>query len=90
MDVVIRENCADLRLGGVDPQNELGFAGFALYAETLRALHESGATRVSAKISAANTRVVNILSSLGFSFSDPEAVFHWHSWDHPPVTRTET
>jgi RimJ/RimL family protein N-acetyltransferase len=79
MNVVIRDGNADLRLGAVDPENEIGFAGFALYAETLRAVHTLSARSASAKISAANTRAMNVCASLGFRFFSPEATLHWHA-----------
>ena len=78
MNVVIRDTHADMRLGAVDPDNEVGFAGYALYVETLRAVHSLGAHSISARIAAANTRVVNIFAGLGCRFRDPEMVLHWH------------
>ncbi len=78
MNVVTRERHADLRLGAVDPENELGFAGYFLYGETVRAAHALGATGVVAKIAAANTRVLNICAALKFQFSHPETTFHWY------------
>ncbi|MGA2589617.1 MAG: hypothetical protein ABSH32_06860 [Bryobacteraceae bacterium] len=79
MNVVICDGHADLRLGAVDPENEIGFAGFALYAETLRAAHALGARSASAKIAAANTRVMNVCALLGYRFFSPEATLHWHA-----------
>jgi hypothetical protein len=79
MNVVIRDGHADLRLGAVDPEGELGFAGFSLYSETLRAVHTMGARSMSAKIAAANTRVLNVCAMLGCWFSNPESTFHWHA-----------
>jgi RimJ/RimL family protein N-acetyltransferase len=79
MDVVTCDGHADLRLGAVDPHNNLGFMGFSLYVETLRALSEHGVKFVSAKLAAANTAAMNIYSMLGFQFSKPEAVLHWHA-----------
>jgi hypothetical protein len=78
MNVVIRDGNADLRLGAVDPENEIGFAGFALYAETLRAAHSLSARSASARIAAANTRVMNVCASLGYRFFSPETTLHWH------------
>jgi hypothetical protein len=79
MNVVVRDGHADLRLGAVDPKNEIGFAGFALYAGTLRVVHMLGARNASAKVAAANTRVMNICAMLGYRFFNPEATFHWHA-----------
>lgn len=85
MNAVIRNGVADLRLGAVNPDNALGFAGFSLYAETLRASAELGATTAIATISAANTAVLNVCAALGFQFSQPEAIFHWHYLPKEPT-----
>ncbi len=81
MDVVVCDGRADFRLGAVDPGKNLGFsgAGFSLYVESVRAALELGAKSVTTKIASANTRVLNVLSRLGFRFSKPEAVLHWHA-----------
>jgi hypothetical protein len=76
--VVLHERNADLRLLAVAPGSSLGFW---LYTETLRAAHALGARSVSAGISAANVRVMQICSALGFRFSHPELILHWHSPD---------
>jgi hypothetical protein len=76
MHVTLCENNADLRLGGVLAGSSVGFW---LYSETLRAVHALGARSVSTGISAANVRVMQIYSSLGFRFSRPEVILHWHS-----------
>lgn len=78
MDAVVSGNRADLRLAAIDPQTSPGFAGILLYADSIRAVQELGAKTAFAKIAAANTAVLNILSFLGFQFSNPEATFHWH------------
>jgi len=76
MNVVIHDRHADLRLGAVHPEHA-GLAGFSLYAESLRAAAALGAASASARISAANTAVLNVCAALGFQFSQPEAIFHW-------------
>lgn len=78
MHVALHESNADLRLGAVAPGSSLGFW---LYTETLRAVHALGARSVSTGISAANVRVMQIYSTLGFRFSHPEVILHWHSPD---------
>ena len=78
MHVALHESNADLRLGAVAPGSSLGFW---LYTETLRAVHALGARSVSTGISAANVRVMQIYSALGFRFSRPEVILHWHSPD---------
>jgi RimJ/RimL family protein N-acetyltransferase len=77
--LVVKGGVADLRLGAVDPETEWGIAGFALYAGTLRVARELGAERVTAKMSALNTRVANVFAALGFQFSRPEVILHWHA-----------
>jgi len=83
MHVVVCKGLADLRLGAVDPDNEIGFAGYALYAEALQAVYSMGARGAVAKIAAANTGVMNVCASLGFRFSSPETVMHWHATNAP-------
>jgi hypothetical protein len=78
MHVALHDNNADLRLGAVAPGSSLGLL---LYAETLRAVHALGAMTVSTGISAANTRVMQVYSALGFQYSRPEVILHWHSPD---------
>ena len=70
---------ADLRLGAVDVALESGIAGFSLYAGTLQKLKEEGVEQVTASVSAGNTAVMNLYAALGFRFSRPEAVYHWHA-----------
>jgi hypothetical protein len=48
-----------------------------LFAGTLDALEAEGVRSVTAKISAANTGVMNIYSHLGFVASLPEFTYHW-------------
>jgi hypothetical protein len=81
--IVLKDGLADLRLGAVDPAVQSGIAGFNLYVGVLKALKQAGAHRATAKIPAANIAVMNIYASLGFRFSHPEAIFHWHSPNAP-------
>jgi hypothetical protein len=76
MHVALHGGTADLRLGAVAKGSSLGFW---LYSETLRAVHALGAKSVSTGISAANVRVMQIYSALGFRFTHPELILHWHS-----------
>jgi hypothetical protein len=77
--ILIRDGKADLRLAAVNPDCEIGFAGFSLYAETLVALHSMSVSSVSSKIAASNTRVLNIYAALKFRFSRPQLTLHWHA-----------
>jgi hypothetical protein len=83
VDIILRGETADLRLAAVDLSNEYGFVGFSLFSETLRTITDMGARRAIAKLSAANTPVVNIYAALGFRFSQPEMIMHWHA-PHAP------
>ena len=81
MDVIVSHGRADFRLAALDPASSLSApgAGFLLYAESVRAALELGARSATTKIAAANTRVLNIYSMLGFRFSRPEVVLHRHT-----------
>lgn len=74
---------ADLRLAAADPENQSGFAGFALYSETLWAVEALGARSASTRISAANIRVMNLYAFLGYRFFDPQMTLHWHAPNAP-------
>jgi RimJ/RimL family protein N-acetyltransferase len=80
---------ADLRLSAVDPAGNPGIAGFALYAGVLQALSAEGVRRVSARLTATNTAVVNLYASFGFRFADPEIVRHWHAANAPHLAPVE-
>jgi len=81
MDVVVCDGRADFRLAAIDPGKSSSSpgAGFLLYAESIRAVLELGARSAITKIASANTPVLNIYSMLGFRFSKPEVVLHWHA-----------
>jgi hypothetical protein len=74
----LEKAAADIRLAAVD-REAAGIAGPELYRGALRELASRGATQATARISAANTAVLNIYASLGFRFHEPELVFHWHA-----------
>ncbi|HXM43435.1 MAG TPA: hypothetical protein VN924_19520 [Bryobacteraceae bacterium] len=77
--VTIDNGVANLALPAIDVHLQKTLLGFELYLATLRALQRLGVKQVTGKISCANTGVANICAMLGFRFSGPEAVFHWHS-----------
>lgn len=78
-DVVVEHDVADLRLGAMDPDSASGLGGYLLVVETLHELAQLGARSVRAKISAANTSMSNVYADLGFRFSAPQVVLHWHA-----------
>ena len=77
--VTLDEGVSDLRLAAIAPALKGTPLGFELYVSVLHLLKELGASRVVSSISAANTAVLNLYCMLGFSFSAPEMIFHWHA-----------
>lgn len=87
MHVSVENGVADLRLAAVDSAVASARAGFNLYLSTLKSLQAAGVGRVTSKIAASNIAVLKLYSALGFRFSDPEWVFHWHAPDAPHLLR---
>ena len=77
--VSMEEAVSDLRLASVAPELKGTMLGFDLYASILHVLKHRGVRRVIASISAANTAVMNVFATLGFRFSQPEMIYHWHA-----------
>ena len=73
----IDKGVADIRLAAVEA-SAAGIAGPELFRGALHEFASRGATQATARISAANSAVLNIYASLGFRFDEPEIVFHWH------------
>jgi RimJ/RimL family protein N-acetyltransferase len=78
LHVEVNGHEADLRLGGVDPDSNPGFAGYQLYLGVVHALTGRGVKSIVAQVSATNAAIMNVYASLRFRFSAPELVFHWH------------
>ena len=70
---------AELLLGGVSREHANGLLGPQLFEGSLAALESEGVRSASAKISAANTAVLNLYAGIGFAASDAGFVYHWHS-----------
>jgi ribosomal protein S18 acetylase RimI-like enzyme len=77
---------SDLRLAAVAPDFRATMIGVDLYTASLRLLQKLGVRRVVSTISCANAGVMNVYSTLGFRFSDPEIVYHWHAPAFSPWT----
>ena len=77
--VTVEGTVSDLRLAAVAPALQGTMLGFDLYVSILHVLKELGVRRAVTSISAANTAVLNVYSTLGFRFSEPQAIYHWHS-----------
>jgi RimJ/RimL family protein N-acetyltransferase len=73
------ERVSDIRLAAVAPALKGTALGFYLYVAGLHLLKGLGVRRVVTSVSTANTPVVNVFATLGFSFSAPEMIFHWHA-----------
>lgn len=69
----------DLRLAAVDPAQSPGILGPSLFTAVLVALRERGARSAKARLSAGNTGILSLYSSLGFLFPEAEAVLHLHA-----------
>jgi GNAT superfamily N-acetyltransferase len=72
------QGVSDLRLAAVAPALRGTALGFELYVSVLHLLKGLGVRQVVSSISAANTGVMSVYAMLGFSFSAPEMIFHWH------------
>ena len=79
MHVRLEGSRAQLCLGGVDTRLNAAIAGPALFVATLHELREAGVRRVSVRLAAANTAVLNIYAALGFSFQQPVVAMHWYA-----------
>lgn len=82
MHLTLTGQQADLRLAAVTPELQGCGAGAELYRAALAWARERGADRAVTKMSAANVPVLNLLSGMGFRFTDPEVVLHRH-WEWP-------
>lgn len=76
---VLHGDLADLRLAAVDPAQNTGIAGAGLFVGALHQLVARGAKRAQARLSAGNIAILNLYSSLGFTFLEPEAIYHRHA-----------
>jgi N-acetylglutamate synthase-like GNAT family acetyltransferase len=83
--VTVEGTVSDLRLAAISPELQGTILGFGLYVSMLHVLRGLGVRRAVTSISAANTSVMNVYSTLGFRFSDPEAFYHWHSEKMPSL-----
>jgi RimJ/RimL family protein N-acetyltransferase len=77
--VTVEGPTSDLRLAALALELQGSGLGFDLYLAMLHVLKELGIRRVVTSISACNTAVMNVYSMLGFSFSEPEVIYHWHA-----------
>jgi L-amino acid N-acyltransferase YncA len=76
--VTVEGDLSDLRLAAIAPDLKRTGVGIDLYVGVLETLRNMGIRRVISRISSANTGVMNIYALLGFRFSHPEVIYHWH------------
>lgn len=79
----VHEGRAQWHLGGVSRAASNGLLGPMLFAGVLDAMEAAGVRTVTAKISAANTPVLNIYGALGFHTGKPEFTLHFHHKSSP-------
>jgi len=76
----IEGDVSDLRLAAVAADSKGMMLGVELYGAMLHELRRQNVRRVVTSISAVNYNVVNLFSMLGFRFSSPEIIYHWHAF----------
>lgn len=66
------------RLAGMHPDLKTAGIGMVLYASTVAYCKDIGVKHIDGGVSMSNTPVVNVLSSVGFSFKEPTVVLHYY------------
>jgi len=77
--VTIEGDVSDLRLAAVAADLKGTMLGVELYSAMLHELRRQNVRRVVTSISAVNQNILNLYSLLGFRFSNPEIIYHWHA-----------
>ncbi len=72
---------SDLRLAAISSSLQGSGLGFEMYLAVMHQLTRLGVTRATTTISATNTAILNVFARLGFRFSHPQAIYHWHADD---------
>lgn len=79
-----------LHLNAVAPRWQGQKIGIGLLSSTMRYFQKKGVDLVLSKISAANTRAMNLHAFLGARFYNPQILLHWHApWATHLVTTEE-
>lgn len=73
----------------VAPDKQGGRTGIDLCTGALTDLKSMGIRRMSSKVSAMNSGVMNLAVFFGWRFSDPQAVFHWHAPNAPHLVKPD-
>lgn len=77
------EDRAEVGIMGVTQSAKGTPAAFDLMTGMHLDLKALGVRWLNAKISAGNTRVINLVAHFGYRFRDAQATFHWHAADAP-------
>ena len=75
----IVEDRAEVGIMGVTESAKGSSAAFDLMTGMQLDLKALGIKWLTAKVSAGNTRVVNLVSHFGYRFRNAQATFHWHA-----------
>ena len=75
----VENESSDLRLAAISSKLQGSGLGFELYLSVLHLVASLGVRRATTTISATNTAILNVFARLGFRFSNPQAIYHWHS-----------
>ena len=79
----LAEDRAEVGIMGVTEAAKGSPAAFDLMTGMHLDLKTLGTRWLTAKISAGNTRVINLVSHFGYRFRNAQATFHWHAPDAP-------
>jgi hypothetical protein len=77
------EDRAEVGIMGVTESAKGTPATLALMAGMQLDLKALGVRWLTAKLSAGNTRIMNLVAHFGWRFRNPQATFHWHAPDAP-------
>lgn len=87
--VNLSDDEAYITIIAVAPEKQGGRTSVDLCTGVLIDLKSMGIRRMSSKISAMNSGVMNLAVFFGWRFSDPQSVFHWHSRNAPHLVQPE-
>lgn len=79
---------AHISIAAVEPTLQGGIIGYDLIGGALLDLKDRGVRRVTTKVSAANTAIMNIVVGFEGRFRPSQAVFHWHAPNAPHMLKT--
>jgi len=77
------EDRAEVGIMGVTESAKGSPAGLHLMTGIQLELKALGVQWLTAKLSAGNTRIMNLVAHLGWRFRNPQATFHWHAPEAP-------